>query len=159
MNTVVGISEAHASNDPGVTFTTYSLGSCIGVALYDPVARAGGLLHFQLPSWSIDPARANAEPAMFADSGMALLLQQMATLGGVERRMRVTLAGGAQMLNDAALFNIGRRNHTAIRKILWQRGMLIAHEDIGGGSPRNLSLRLQDGAAVVKLVGLAAQAA
>ena len=63
------------------------------------------------------------------------------------------------MLNDASLFNIGRRNHTAIRKILWQRGMLITQEDIGGGSPRNLSLRIDDGTAVIKVVGFAAQAA
>lgn len=156
MTTVVGVADVQVSDAADATLATYSLGSCIGVAAYDPAARVGGLLHFQLPSASLDGARAKEMPAMFADSGTAELLAQMAALGAVERRLKITLAGAAQILNDAAMFNIGRRNHAAIRKILWQRGLLIAHEEIGGTSPRNLYLCIGDGSAVIRTVGLAA---
>lgn len=153
MNVVVNVSDARSSADSQVVLTTYSLGSCIGVALYDPVAHVGGMLHFQLPSSSIDPQRAAQNPLMFADTGMERLLAQMAALGGQKRRMRVKLAGGAQMLNDGELFNIGRRNHAAIRKVLWQHGLFIDGENVGGSSPRNMYLAVADGAVSLRLDG------
>ena len=67
--------------------------------------------------------------------------------------MSVKLAGGAEMLNDAAMFSIGRRNYTAIRKVLFQHGMLVQKEDVGGSDPRTVSLRVADGAVTVKSNG------
>jgi chemotaxis protein CheD len=152
----VSISDARVSCDPQHVLATYALGSCIGVAVYDPVTHAGGMLHFQLPTSTLDSAAGRKNPLMFADTGMDYLLQQMAGLGAQTRRLRVTLAGAAQILNDSGLFNIGRRNHAAIRKLLWQKGLLVEREDIGGESPRNLYLNIADGAVLIKKVGLAA---
>lgn len=133
---------------------TYSLGSCIGVALYDPVVKVAGMLHFQLPTATLDPERSRQQPMMFADSGMAVLLREMEKYGAQKRRMKVKLAGAAQMWNDGNLFNIGRRNHAAIRKILWQNGMFLDGEDIGGTAPRNLYLNVADGSVVIKMQGM-----
>ena len=154
MTIVVNISDAKISRDAQDTIVTYSLGSCIGVALYDPVAKVGGMLHFQLPTATLDPERSKQQPMMFADSGMQLLLREMEKLGGQKRRMKVKLAGAAQMWNDGNLFNIGRRNHAAIRKILWQHGMFLDGEDIGGTAPRNLYLNMADGSVVIKMQGM-----
>jgi chemotaxis protein CheD len=148
---VVSISDAKVTAAADATLVTYSLGSCIGVALYDPVVRVAGMLHFQLPSASMDANRAKEAPLMFADTGLAALLAAMEAEGAQKRRMRVKLAGGAQMLNDATVFNIGRRNHAAVRKVLWQHGMLIDAEDVGGGAPRNLYLRAADGETTVRM--------
>lgn len=153
MTIVVNISDARTSRDPEAVLATYSLGSCIGVSTYDPVAKVGGMLHFQLPSAGIDPQRAAEHPLMYADTGMSMLLDQMQKLGADKRRLKVKLAGAAQMLNDAAMFNIGRRNHAAIRKILWQLGLFIDGEDIGGSTPRNMYLAVGDGAVTVKTQG------
>ncbi len=153
MNIVVHVSDARHSSDPADVITTYSLGSCIGVTLYDPVARIGGMLHFQLPSAAMDEDRARRQPLMFGDSGFAWLLEQLEHMGAVKRRMKVKLAGAAQILDDNGVFNIGRRNHAAIRKVLWQHGLLIDGEDIGGKSPRNLYLQIADGAVAVRKDG------
>ncbi len=153
MNIVVNISDAKVSRSNEDTLATYSLGSCIGVALHDPVAKVGGMLHFQLPTSSMDAERAREAPLMFADTGMKLLIDAMAAHGAKKDRMKVALAGAAQMLNDAGTFNIGRRNHAAIRKILWEQGMLISGEDVGGKTPRNLYLCVADGAVTVKTSG------
>ncbi len=153
MTIVVNISDARVSKDAADTLATYSLGSCIGVALYDPVTHVGGMLHFQLPNSSIDPERAKQNPMMFADTGLMRLLADIEGMGVNRRRMKVTLAGAAQMLNDNNLFNIGRRNHAAVRKVLWAQGLLIDGEDIGGNSPRNMYLRLADGTVQVKAGG------
>jgi chemotaxis protein CheD len=150
-NIQVSISDAKVSADAGAVLATYSLGSCIGVTLHDPVAGVGGMLHYQLPSSSLDADRARNNPLMFADTGMEHLLGEMQANGADKSRMRVVMAGAAQMLNDAGLFNIGRRNHAAIRKILWQHGLLIAGEDCGGTTPRHLFLNVGDGAVTVKM--------
>ncbi len=155
MKITVGVSDAKVSNNPEVTIVTYSLGSCIGVTLYDPVAKVGGMLHFQLPA-ATDPARVAENPFMFAETGLARILEKLAALGGQEKRYQVTISGAAQMLGDANMFNIGRRNHAAIRKLLWQRGMLIKTEEIGGTSPRNVYLSIADGSVEIKVVGFAA---
>ena len=42
---------------PEDVLITYALGSCVGVAIYDPVARVGGLLHYMLPESAIDPEK------------------------------------------------------------------------------------------------------
>lgn len=150
MNITVNVSDAKVSANPDDTLVTYSLGSCIGVCLYDPVVRAGGMLHYQLPGASMDGNRAMQNPCMFADSGFEYLLKQMEALGAVKKRLKVGIAGAAQMLNDANIFDIGRRNHTAIRKVLWQHGLFIGGEQIGGKTPRTLYLKIADGSMTVK---------
>ncbi len=150
MQVVVNVSDARTNDSAEDVLVTYSLGSCIGVALYDPVARVAGLLHFQLPTSTLDPERAKQNPFMFADSGMKSLLSEMESRGGVRKRMKAKLAGAAQMLNDAALFNIGKKNHTAIRKWFWQMGMFIEAEEVGGEIPRTMYLQASDGTVTIK---------
>jgi chemotaxis protein CheD len=147
---IVGVSDAKISTDAADVLATYSLGSCIGVSLYDAAASVAGLLHFQLPSASMDAERARSNPMMFADSGLRQVLEEMEALGAQKRRMKVKLAGGAQMLNDANLFNIGKRNHAAIRKVLWQQGMFVEAEAVGGTTPRTLFLSVLDGTLTLK---------
>src|SRR5688572_20978100 len=107
MTIVVNISDAKATSNPAATLATYSLGSCIGLSLYDPLKKVGGMLHCQLPTSTMDAERARQAPLMFADTGIAWLLAEMEAMGAVKRRMQVKLAGAAQMLNDASIFNIG----------------------------------------------------
>lgn len=150
MNLTVDISDAKVSSDPGAILATYSLGSCVGVTVYDPLARVGGLLHIQLPSSDLDPARAASRPNMFADTGLPLLVRDAESLGARRTRMKVKIAGAAQILDDKGVFNIGRRNYAAVRKALWQLGLLIAAEDVGGDCPRTLYLHVADGTVILK---------
>ena len=153
MKIIVDISDARVSNCSEDELVTYSLGSCIGVALYDRERHMGGMLHFQLPASAENAARAKERPFMYADTGMEWLINELVTRGATKKRLAAKIAGGAQMMNDATMFNIGKRNHTAIRRILWKHGMFIDGEDIGGNSARNLTLRLQDGVVTVKSQG------
>src|SRR4051794_22590625 len=120
---IVNISDAKVSADPEATLLTYSLGSCIGVTVYDPKVKVGGMLHFQLPTSTLDAKRAKENPLMFADTGFSALLAEVQRSGGEKKRLKVRMAGAAQMLNDVNIFDIGRRNHAAMRKILWQHGL------------------------------------
>lgn len=151
MNIIVGISDAKVAADPGAVLMTYSLGSCIGVTLYDAKSRVGGMLHFQLPTSTLDAQRAKDRPLMFADTGFTLLLNEMLKYGSDKKRLKVRMAGAAQMLNDSALFDIGRRNHAAMRKILFQHGLFLDAEHIGGSTPRTMLLVIADGTVTLKM--------
>ena len=132
---------------------TYGLGSCIGVALHDPQSGVGGMLHYQLPSATMDQEGAQKKPLMYADTGMTHLLTHMEGMGAKRKRMQVKIAGGAQIMNDAKAFQIGKRNYAAIRQFLWKNGMFINAEDVGGKSARNLYLRIADGKTMIKQQG------
>ena len=151
---IVHVSDAKISKNPDDLLITYSLGSCIGVCIYDPMLSIGGLLHYQLPESKLDLEKARMRPFMFADSGMKTLLNEMTSLGSQVRNLKVKIAGGASMNGSPKGFDIGKRNHLAIRKILWKNQLFISGEDIGGHLPRNLSLQLSDGTVTVKTGGV-----
>ena len=142
---VVGISDCKISWDPEDLLITYALGSCIAVALYDPVAKVGGLLHYMLPDSGLDRSKAAQNPFMFADTGIAQLLETAQARGAAPGRMVVRLAGGAQVLDSQGTFQIGKRNYLAARKILWKAGILVASEAVGGEVSRTTRLEIASG--------------
>jgi len=145
----VGISDCAVSRDPAATLSTYALGSCIGVAVYDAVAGVAGLLHFMLPESVLDLTKAQNKPCMYADTGIPLLFRRAYELGAQKQRMSVVIAGGAQVLDPSNTFNIGKKNHLAVRKILWKAGVMVNYEDVGGTSPRNLRIEALSGSIFV----------
>jgi len=147
---IVGISDCKVSNDPEALLMTYALGSCIAVAAHDPVANVAGLLHFMLPESSLDEAKARANPCMFADTGIPVLLKTIGERGGMQRRMVVRIVGGAQILSGHELFQIGRRNYLAARKLLWKAGILVAAEAVGGEVSRTVRMEVGTGRTWVK---------
>lgn len=153
MKIVVGISDMKVSNEPADTLITYSLGSCIGVVIWDPVAKVGGLLHYMLPDCTLDRRRAEQNPYMFADSGIPRLFKEAYRLGAVKNRMVVKAVGGSQIMDESEIFNIGKRNYMALRKIFWKNKVLITKEDIGGMVNRTISLDVETGTTLLKVSG------
>jgi chemotaxis protein CheD len=145
MNIIVGVSDMKVSKDPGAVLVTYSLGSCIGIAVFDPAAKVGGLLHYMLPESSLDSAKAAANPFMFADTGIPRLFKSVYELGGVKSRMRVIMVGGSQVLDQNGFFNIGKRNEMAARKLFYRNNVVINFADTGGSGNRTIRLAVNDG--------------
>jgi chemotaxis protein CheD len=154
---IVGIADCQVSADPESVLVTYALGSCIAVAIYDPVTRVGGMLHYMLPESAIDPAKARERPFMFADTGIPLLFRQAYECGADKKRLVVRVAGGAQVMDDKGIFDIGRRNYLALRKILWKAGVFIHGEQVGGTNSRTLRLEVATGAAWLRSSGATEQ--
>ena len=147
---VVDIADLAVSNDPRVSLITYSLGSCIGLSIWDPVVKVAGLLHFMLPESSIAPEKAKANPGMFCDTGVPRLFRAAYELGAEKHRLIVKVAGGSQLLDDRGTFNIGKRNYLALRKIFWKNGVLIDGEDVGGALSRTMRVEIGTGIVTVK---------
>lgn len=153
MDLVVGVADMKASAESGAVLVTYSLGSCLGVSVYDPETKVGGLLHLMLPESKIDREKAKANPFMFADTGLPLLFKTVYKMGGVKERLIVKLAGASQILDSAGVFNIGKRNYLSARKLLWKNNVLIKAEDIGGTIHRTVRLNVETGETTVKITG------
>ena len=152
-NITVDISDAKASADPADVLVTYSLGSCIGVSFYDPVAQIGGMLHCLLPEFTGSEADAD-NPFKFADTGVKILLDKIISMGAVKRRLQVKIAGGAKRLKSISdRFDIGKRNYLAVRKILWKNAIMIKAQDVGGTIPRTMYLNIADGEVMIRSQG------
>ena len=147
---VVGMGDGKVTNNREDVLTTYALGSCIAVMTHDASAGVGGLLHLMLPDSKLDANRATQRPWMFADSGLRELLTAVQRLGGDLRRTNIWLAGGAQVLANADVFNIGKRNCQAVRKLLWQNGLIVRGEDVGGTKSRTVRLDVATGKPWIK---------
>jgi chemotaxis protein CheD len=150
---VVDISDMRVSSCAGDILVTYSLGSCVGLSLYDPVARVGGLVHCMLPLSRIDKAKARQRPCMFTDTGVVALLQGMLEHGARRKRLIAKVAGACSLLDEKKLFRIGERNYTVLRKVLWKNNLLIEAADVRGTKPRTMYLFMKDGRTVIRSSG------
>ena len=153
MNHTVGISDMKVSGQIDDTLVTYSLGSCVGVTIYDPIVRVGGMIHCMLPLSKIDPQKAQKSPAMFVDTGVPALFKAAYRLGAQKDRIIVKVAGGSSILDEKGMFRIGERNYAVLRKMLWKNNILIAGEDIGGTNSRTVYLEIGTGRVFIKSCG------
>jgi chemotaxis protein CheD len=146
----VGIGEVRVSTDRTAVLITHGLGSCIAVIAYDPRLKVGGMLHFQLPSSTLSPERAAQAPGTFADTGIPLLFEKMYALGSRKEDIVVKAAGGGNFHDDNGTFDIGKRNHTMMRKIFWRAQVLVTAEDVGGCRSRTARLFLDTGQVTIQ---------
>lgn len=150
---VVGVADMAVSNDPGAELVTYSLGSCLGITIYDPLKYIGGLLHLMLPDSNIDPVKSGTMPSMFVDTGVPRLFHAAYNLGAERSRLVIKVAGGAQLFDSTGIFNIGTRNAEAFKKLIAQQGLLIQASDTGGLISRTLRFDLATGDVTIKSPG------
>jgi chemotaxis protein CheD len=148
---IVPIAGSKVSRGKGEVLITYALGSCLGVTVWDPVEHVGGLLHVMLPDSNTSPEKAASNPDMFIDTGVPRLFREAYALRAVKQRLVVCVAGGAALgaMQDSS-FNIGQRNITMLRKILWKNGILIKAQQVGGNIPRTMALRIDTGEVLLK---------
>jgi chemotaxis protein CheD len=147
---VVGVGDLGVSNNPSFTLSTYGLGSCVAVVAYDPLVKAGGLLHIMLPDSKISPDKAGAQPAMFADTGLPLLFRSMTGLKADISRLHIFLAGGACVLCTNDTFKIGERNTRAAMEFLGRHGLPVRYSALGGTINRTVHLNVGTGAITMK---------
>lgn len=149
----VGMADLKTGRSPD-TLTTLGLGSCIGIALWDPVTKIGGLAHVMLPDST--KIRNNSNIAKFADTGIAELVRQMEMMGVPRKRMVAKIAGGACMFEVAgttSVGNIGEKNALASKKKLKELRIRILAEDTGLNYGRTVELNCENGDYVIKAVG------
>lgn len=146
MSVHVGMADMKVLKGSG-TFTCIGLGSCIGVAALDPVAKVGGMLHVMLPE-SFE-GRENEKPGKFADTGIPAFMDQLEEAGARRTRLKIALAGGAQVFKfgeaSGGRLDIGMRNAMAVTTILRKLGLKAIAQDVGGNKGRTMTLDMATG--------------
>ena len=136
----VGMADLNICKEPDI-LTTIGLGSCIGIALYDPTTKISGLAHI----------------TKFADTGIQKLYDDMIKAGANRNKIIAKIAGGAKMFElsnaNAQGINIGEKNAVASRQKLKALGIPLVAEDTGLNFGRTVELYSETGQFKIKSVG------
>lgn len=149
----VGMADLNMCTAPNA-ITTLGLGSCVGIVLYDPIKKIGGLAHIMLPDST--QVRKNENVAKFADTGIDALLKMMIKAGANRAKLVSKIAGGAQMFafsSNNDMLRVGDRNVEATKKILKQLSIPILAQDTGLSYGRTIEFYPETGGLLVKVVG------
>jgi chemotaxis protein CheD len=152
--TAVNFSEMKISSNPAETLVAFSIGAGIGITVFDPFSGIGGILNFILPdSTGANGIDSEKVPLMFADTGVPFFINAFFEHGARPNSMKIVIAGGAHILDQAGAFNIGQKNFEALKTCLAIYDLKTQHEDVGGTSSRTLSLEIGSGCSCIKIFG------
>ncbi len=149
----VGMADLKVCVSPD-SVTTLGLGSCVGIALRDPITKIGGLAHIMLPDSTM--IRNNSNIPKFADTGIEELVRQVTLKGASRARLVAKIAGGAQMFgfgSASETVRVGERNVEATKKKLAQMKIPILAEDTGKNFGRTVIFYPETGDFVIRAVG------
>jgi chemotaxis protein CheD len=153
---VVGVADRIISNVPGEVLVTHALGSCLGIAVYDPKLALGGILHVMMPTSSINPERARKNPFVFVDTGVPAFFRDLYAAGAGRGRLVIKVVGGAMVAKSGNnRFDIGKRNLVVLKKMFWKNDLLVflRPDCVGGTIPRTLHLEIGTGHAWITTNG------
>jgi chemotaxis protein CheD len=146
----IGIADMAVAASPNILRTI--LGSCVGICIYDPEIKVGGLAHIMLPS----SKRSSNNFKKYADTAIPFLIDEMIKLGSDKARMVVKLAGGATMFKHSEsplVADIGHNNITSVKEVLSNLQISIISEDVGGDHGRTIDFYLETGELKIKTIG------
>ncbi|NCO41137.1 MAG: chemotaxis protein CheD [Armatimonadetes bacterium CG_4_10_14_3_um_filter_66_18] len=146
----VGIAQLAAAASP-TRLISYSLGSCVAVALYHRRAYVGGLAHVMLPE---SDAASPDLPAKFGNQALEPLIASMETLGADRRYLVAKVAGGASLFGtqNGGAPTIGERNVAAVKESLARARIRVLAEDTGGDYARTVTFSTETGTLTVRTV-------
>lgn len=146
---VVGVGDCRVTSDLQAIISTYALGSCLGITVWDPVSRVGGMLHAMLPSAKVNTS--NGRRAMYVDTGMEDLINEVHQLGGVFNRLQLKVFGGAKVLQADQFFRIGDKNYEMLQSVVGEYGISPIVVEVGGSENRTIKFQLSSGRVKVRM--------
>lgn len=148
----VNIAEMKIGSAPDI-LVTRGLGSCLGITIYDPLKKIGGIAHPMLPD--INLARVKSNPYRFVNSAIMKMIEELEKMGGLKSRFVAKIFGGAKMFSSFAqdnLLNVGQKNIDMALNVLKDLGIKIVAQDTGGNFGRTVEFDLEDGKTYVNTV-------
>ena len=150
----VGLGDVCVTDDTTQSLASYGLGSCIGVCVYDPVVKVGGMAHVVLPS--SNPSAPGPPSTKYADVAIPTLIQHVLRKGASKSRLTAKIVGGARMIQAAGFddtIEMGVRNLEMVKKALAAEGLAITAADTGGHQGRSVWLHMDSCRVMVRVAG------
>lgn len=128
---------------------TVGLGSCVGVVIYDPIKKIGGMAHILLADSGLTNSPSQ-NLMKYADTALPMMLDKMLREGAMPNRLAAKIAGGGQLfdyniIGGISEFSVGEKNILAVKKTLNKLRIPLLGEDVGGNFGRTMKLFLDSG--------------
>lgn len=148
----VGMGELKVAKAPN-SLEIRGLGSCIALALYDPLQRLAGLGHVVIPR---PLANTPPAPGWAATDAVPALIEALERSGGRTNRLVARLAGGSSMFPGTYKgYEVGRENANVVERLLREHGIPVISRQIGGHASRSVRLDADSGRFDVETVRMA----
>lgn len=119
---------------------TKDLGSCVGVAVWDPYIGVGGLIHVMLPHHR-ENDDGNFIAAKYADTGLDKMIHTLVIQGARREHLVAKIAGAAHMITSDLVpesEDISSRNLEAVQNKLDELNIPVLASDVGEHWPRTV---------------------
>jgi putative nucleotidyltransferase with HDIG domain len=141
---VIASGSYHVGTKKSIVLQAF-LGTCVGVAIYDFDAKAGGLIHLLLP----EPVRSEStyQPEKYALTALPIFLEALYNHGAEKGKLKASIAGGALVcpFTEPDLhLDIGGRTIEIVKRILADEGIAIEKSETGGFLTSKFSLDMRD---------------
>lgn len=149
----VGVSETKYASSPHV-LVTRGLGSCIGIALYDPIKKIGSLSHPMLPDMHRLGENETINTAKYVNSVIPVQVENLKKEGCSIASLKAKICGGACMFHSVSkeFFVVGQKNILMAKTVLKTFNIPIVGEDVGGNYGRTILFDLLTGNITVKTI-------
>lgn len=137
-------------------FITRDLGSCVGIAIHDPIAMVGGLIHIMLPEYIASHFDKTPNLAKYADAGLDEMIRELICNGAKKDRLIAKIAGAAHMVKLDSISqerDISTRNLKAVQNKLEELHIPIVASEVGEDYPRTIVFDLETGSMRVMTAG------
>lgn len=152
-NVNVGIGDVKFGTHPMI-LETRGLGSCVGVTMYDPTKKIGGLAHIMLPNSNPSETITDTTKLRYANYALPFMVGKMILMGCFKENIVGKLVGGASMFKrNSPTLDIGKKNIEAVRKFFHENSLSIVSQHVEGVVGRSLFFDLNNGKVFIKIYG------
>jgi len=130
------------------------LGTCVGVAIYDPINGIGGLIHLLLAEPTVD-GNTMGRPENYASTGLPMFIGDLYKNGAKKENLKAVVAGGVLVGPVSGIdinLDIGGRTTEIVERLLKKEGIPIAKMETGGYFSCCLSLKLSNWESGIDLI-------
>ncbi|MCL2146248.1 MAG: chemotaxis protein CheD [Synergistaceae bacterium] len=151
----VGMADIVTVSSPA-KLITLGLGSCIGLVIYDEIAKIAAMAHIMLPDSR--GAKDFEKHGKFADLAIPFLVEELLKKRAQKERLKAKYAGGAQMFANISgsgtdFLAVGARNATETLALLNRFRIKIIASDTGGNKGRTVEFNTETWMLSVKVLG------
>jgi len=150
---ILGIGDWGYAKGSHSCIKTYALGSCVAVTLYDPVLKISTMAHIALPDSNHDHLKKANLPGYFADSAMDVMISYMVNNLCNMNRVQIKIFGGARVLKNINVYDVGKKNLEAVFSILEKNKLQISAGDTGSDYSRTVTVFSNDGSVLLSAKG------
>ncbi|MDP4151889.1 MAG: chemotaxis protein CheD [Bacillota bacterium] len=146
VNKIVGLGEYAISNDIEDVIKTFALASCVGITVYSQDKKIAGMAHIALPNPGLKYDININKPCYYATLAVPFFFDLICNKYGCNKSsLQVRLFGGADSSDVNDVFEIGKKNLSAVKDELSKINVKYEALEVSGRLSRTLEMDVLTG--------------